>query len=66
VRTVDIDKPSYKVAREYVIRLELEDFDDLQKLEKLARAASRKDSRLSPEVFKKQFEAVVTQLLGGF
>jgi hypothetical protein len=27
VRTVDLFKPSYKVAREYMIRLEREDFD---------------------------------------
>jgi 6-phosphofructokinase 1 len=66
VRTVDISKPSYKVAREYMIRLEREDFADPQKLEKLARAASSQDSPLSPEAFKKQFEPIVTQLRGGF
>jgi 6-phosphofructokinase len=66
VRTVDISKPSYKVAREYMIRLEREDFADPQKLEKLARAASGQDSRLSPEAFKRQFEPIVTQLRGGF
>ena len=66
VRTVDISKPSYRVAREYMIRLEREDFDDPLKLEKLAHAASSKDSRLSPEAFKKQFEPIVTQLRGGF
>jgi len=66
VRTVDISKPSYKVAREYMIRLEREDFADPQKLEKLARAASGQDSPFSPEAFKKQFEPVVTQLRGGF
>jgi 6-phosphofructokinase 1 len=53
VRTVDIAKPSYRVAREYMIRLEREDFEDPQKLEKLARAASSEDSRLAPEAFKK-------------
>jgi len=66
VRSVDISKPSYKVAREYMIRLEREDFADPQKLEKLARAASGKDSQLSPEAFKKQFEPIVMQLRGGF
>jgi 6-phosphofructokinase 1 len=66
VRTVDIAKPSYRVAREYMIRLEREDFEDPQKLEKLARAASSEDSRLAPEAFKKQFEPIVTQLRGGF
>ncbi len=66
VRTVDISKPSYKVAREYMIRLEREDFADPQKLEKLARAASSKDLQLSSEAFKQRFEPVVSQLLGGF
>ena len=28
VRTVDIKAPSYKIAREYMIRLEKEDFSD--------------------------------------
>ena len=37
VRTVDISKPSYKIARESMIRL---GFYDPQKLEKLACAAS--------------------------
>jgi len=66
VRTVDISKPSYRVAREYMIRLEREDFEDPLKLEKLAHAASSKGSQLSPEAFKKQFEPIVTQLRGGF
>jgi len=46
--------------------LEREDFDDPQKLEKLARAASSEDSRLAPEAFNKHFEPIVTQLCGGF
>lgn len=66
VRTVDLSKPSYKVAREYMIRLEREDLDDPQRLEKLACAASNKEVRLSAESFKKRFEPVVTQLRGGF
>jgi len=65
VRAVDIAKPSYKVAREYMIRLEREDFEDPQKLEKLANAASSKDSRLSPEAFQKHFEPNVLHLYGG-
>jgi 6-phosphofructokinase len=65
VRIVDLSKPSYKVAREHMIRLEREDFDDPQRLEKLACAASSKEVRLSAESFKKRFEPVVTQLRGG-
>ena len=65
VRTVDIYKPSYKVAREYMIRLEREDFVNPQQLEKLAKAASSKEQSLSPEAFKKKFEHVVTELRGG-
>lgn len=65
VRTVDITKPSYKVAREYMIRLEREDFVNPQQLEKLAKAASSKEQSLSPETFKKKFEHVVTELRGG-
>jgi 6-phosphofructokinase 1 len=65
VRTVDITKPSYKVAREYMIRLEREDFVNPQQLEKLAKAASSKEQSWSPEMFKKKFEHVVTELRGG-
>jgi 6-phosphofructokinase len=65
VRTVDISKPSYKVAREYMIRLEREDFADSQKLEKLAFAASSPQGRLSVEAFKKKFEHVVREPRGG-
>jgi 6-phosphofructokinase len=65
VRSVDISKPSYKVAREYMIRLEREDFESHERLEQLARAASSKEQTLSPEAFKKKFEHVVTELRGG-
>jgi ATP-dependent phosphofructokinase / diphosphate-dependent phosphofructokinase len=65
VRVVDISKPSYKVAREYMIRLEREDFANPQQLEKLARAASGKEQTVSAEAFKKKFEYVVTELRGG-
>jgi hypothetical protein len=65
VRTVDIHKPAYKVAREYMIRLEREDFTDQQRLEKLARAASSPSQPCSVEAFRKKFEPVVTGLSGG-
>jgi 6-phosphofructokinase 1 len=65
VRKVDISKPSYKVAREYMIRLEREDFANSQILEKLAKAASSHERSLSQEAFRKKFEHVVTELRGG-
>lgn len=65
VRAVDVGKPSYKVAREYMIRLEKEDFATPALLEKLACAASNPEKPISAEQFKKQFEPVVNQLRGG-
>ncbi|MGH7795880.1 MAG: diphosphate--fructose-6-phosphate 1-phosphotransferase [Candidatus Binatia bacterium] len=66
VRAVDIAKPSYKVAREYMIRLEKEDFEIPERLEKLARSASSQEKSISTEEFKKKFARVVTKLRGGF
>ena len=65
VRAVDISKPSYKVAREYMIRLEKEDFEIPARLEGLARAASSKDKPVSVEEFRRKFEPVVSELRGG-
>jgi 6-phosphofructokinase 1 len=65
VRVVDLAKPSYKVAREYMIRLEKEDFDNPERLEKLARSASSQAKPISAQEFKKKFERVVTELRGG-
>ncbi len=65
VRGVDITKPSYKVAREYMIRLEREDFDDAEKLAKLAAAASGKQEIVSPQAFREKFEHVARELRGG-
>jgi len=65
VRSVDISKPSYKVAREYMIRLEREDLENPERLEKLARAASSKEQLFSAQSFKNKFEHVVTELRGG-
>jgi 6-phosphofructokinase len=65
VRTVDLAKPSYKVAREYMIRLEKEDFKNPERLEKLANTASGKDKPLSAAEFTKKFEPMVTALRGG-
>jgi 6-phosphofructokinase 1 len=65
VRKVDITKPSYKVAREYMIRLEREDLENPALLEKLARLASSQDKPLSADEFKKKFAPVVSELRGG-
>ena len=65
VRSVDITKPSYKVAREYMIRLEREDFEIPGRLEQLARTASSSEINVTPEAFKKQFAQVVHELRGG-
>ena len=66
VRPVDISKPAYKVAREYMIRLEREDFENPERLAKLARTASSREKPLATEAFKRKFAHVVTDLRGGF
>jgi ATP-dependent phosphofructokinase / diphosphate-dependent phosphofructokinase len=65
IRAVDISNPSYKVAREYMIRLEREDFEDENKLRLLAQAASYHDKLCSPEQFKNRFQHLTTELRGG-
>jgi 6-phosphofructokinase 1 len=54
VRLVDINSEHYKVAREYMIRLEREDLENHEMLAKLAAAA-----KMTPEEFKKKFAHVV-------
>ncbi|MGQ9462904.1 MAG: diphosphate--fructose-6-phosphate 1-phosphotransferase [Candidatus Fervidibacter sp.] len=54
VRLVDINSEHYKVAREYMIRLEREDLENPEMLEKLANAA-----KMTPEEFKEKFSSVV-------
>ena len=51
VRMVDIKSESYRVARDYMIRLEREDFEDSAWVEKLSLAAN-----LTPEEFRERFE----------
>ncbi len=51
VRCVDPDSETYVVARDYMFRLEREDFDDPKTLQKLARTA-----RLTQAEFRKRFE----------
>ncbi|MBI5740009.1 MAG: 6-phosphofructokinase [Nitrospirae bacterium] len=53
MRPVDLTSETYRVGREYMIRLEKEDFSG----EKLARLA--KTANMTPEEFKKRFEYVV-------
>jgi 6-phosphofructokinase 1 len=54
VRLVDINSEHYRVAREYMIRLEREDLENPEMLAKLAAAA-----KMTPEEFKKKFAHVV-------
>jgi 6-phosphofructokinase 1 len=65
VRAVDISKPGYKVAREYMIRLEREDFSDPHRLEKLAQVTSSSSYPCSAAEFRKKFEPAVVDLAGG-
>jgi len=64
VRRVDIDTPSYKVAREYMIRLEKEDFHDDEKLRQLAQAASSAQHFYSAEQFRDRYQYLTTDLRG--
>ncbi len=54
VRLVDINSEHYRVAREYMIRLEREDLENPEMLAKLANAA-----KMTPEEFKKKFSHVI-------
>ncbi len=65
VRVVDINTPSYKIAREYMIRLEREDFADAEKVRMLAQAASSTDKFCSPDEFLSRYQYVTTELKGG-
>ena len=64
VRRVDIDTPSYKVAREYMIRLEKEDFRDDEKLRQLAQAASSAQKICPAEQFRDRYQYLTTDLRG--
>jgi 6-phosphofructokinase len=54
IREVNIRSGSYRVATEYMIRLEQEDLDDPAKLGPIAEAAS-----MSPEAFRNRYEYLV-------
>jgi 6-phosphofructokinase 1 len=64
VRTVDVLKPSYRLARKYMIRLEREDFSDEDKLRQMAQAASSAKHFCSPEQFRDRFQHLTTDLRG--
>lgn len=66
VRKVDIATPSYRVAREYMIRLEKEDFVDDEKLRILAQTASSPDHLCSPSEFHDRYYYLTTDLKGNF
>jgi len=64
VRRVDIDTPSYKVAREYMIRLEKEDFCDDESLRRLAQSASSAQNFCKAEQFRDRYQYLTTDLRG--
>ena len=51
---MDVSSSSYRVAREYMIRLEREDLEDGEKLTPIAEAAG-----MSPEAFRDRFGYLV-------
>jgi 6-phosphofructokinase 1 len=64
VRSVDIYSPSYRVAREYMIRLEKEDFRDEEKLRQLAQSTTSAQHFCSPEQFRDRYQYLTTDLRG--
>jgi 6-phosphofructokinase 1 len=54
-RKVDVNGEGYECARRYMIRLERRDFDNPQRLARLAGAAG-----MTPEQFRQRFEYIVT------
>jgi len=54
VRLVDVQSEHYRVARDYMIRLERGDIEDPESLRKLAEAA-----KMSPAQFRRVFESVI-------
>jgi hypothetical protein len=54
IRLVDVGSSSYRVAREYMIRLDREDFSDPGRRESIAAAAG-----LTPEAFRDRYGYLV-------
>ena len=59
VRMVDITAQSYQIARQYMIRLSEEDFNDPVALGRYAALAG-----LSPEAFRSRFQPVGSNVVG--
>ena len=59
VRLVDVENSSYKIAREYMIRLEREDLEDPEKLRLLAQTASTRSKQCTPDEFRARFQHLV-------
>ncbi|MGE0493662.1 MAG: diphosphate--fructose-6-phosphate 1-phosphotransferase [Vulcanimicrobiota bacterium] len=55
IRAVDTDSLSFRIAREYMIRLNRSDLDNAETLRRLASSA-----HVSPEQFKQEFEHILT------
>jgi 6-phosphofructokinase 1 len=60
VRLVEIDSEDYRVARQYMLRLETRDLEDPEMLEKLAREA-----RMEPGEFVERFAGAVNGYSNG-
>ena len=56
IRQVDLTSNSYRVSREYMIRLEPEDLTDPRRLEPIAAAAN-----LTPDEFRSRFGYLVEE-----
>lgn len=54
VRPVDVHSPGYEIARQYMIRLDPEDFERPESLARIAASA-----HMTPEAFRSRFEYVV-------
>jgi 6-phosphofructokinase 1 len=50
IRLVNVESSSYRVAREYMIRLDREDLEDPEKLRPIAEASGR-----TPEAFRDRY-----------
>ena len=60
VRVVDLNSVHYRVARDYMIRLEDEDLEDSDRLARLATAA-----KMTPEAFRAEFSGLASRVIAG-
>jgi len=58
VRMVDTESLSFKIGREYMIRLDRSDLEDPEKLRKIAQVTT-----MAPEEFRREFAHVVDPLV---